>query len=99
MGDEHVLSAVVFERLAGEAGPERLQLETGDVDETEPLVLRCPPKRARSVSVQVDVDPIVSHRVPDGVRYGLMLVLAVETGREPVVERERVPCEPPARQE
>jgi hypothetical protein len=31
-GDEKVLAAVVAERLAVEPGPERLQLETGDVD-------------------------------------------------------------------
>jgi hypothetical protein len=44
-GDEHVLPAVVGERLTGEAAVEGLQFETGDVDEPEPLVLGRPPQR------------------------------------------------------
>ena len=43
-GDEHVLPALIGERLAGEAAMERLQLETGYVEEPEPLVLRGPPE-------------------------------------------------------
>jgi chromate transporter len=43
-GDEHVLAAVAVERLTGEAAVEGLQLEAGDVEQAQPLVLRGPPQ-------------------------------------------------------
>lgn len=43
-GDEHVLSAVVLERLATEAAIERLELKAGDIKGPEPFVLGCPPQ-------------------------------------------------------
>jgi hypothetical protein len=42
--DEHVFGAVVRERLALEAPVQRLELQAGDVDQAQPLVLRCPPQ-------------------------------------------------------
>jgi hypothetical protein len=99
VGDEHVLLAVVGERLAGEAAIQRLQLETGDVEEPEPLVPGRPPQRARRAVIAGNVDPVVPHRVPDGVGYRRLLVLAVEDRGDPVIEGKGVPGEPPARPE
>src|SRR5207302_2717634 len=65
--DEHVLAALVAERLAREAAVERLDLEPRDVEEPEPLVLRRPPEGARRAVVQDDVDAVVADRVPDRV--------------------------------
>ncbi len=43
-GDEHVLPAIVGERLAGKAAVHRLHLKARDVDEREPFILSCPPE-------------------------------------------------------
>ena len=98
-GDEHVLLAVVGERFAGEAAVEALESEAGDVDEPEPFVLGRPPEPAGGAVVADEVDPVVADGVMDGVRAGILLVLAVEGGGDPVVEGERVPGEPPGRGE
>jgi hypothetical protein len=79
----------------GETTVERLQVETGDIEEPEPLVLRRPPDGARRAVVEGDVDAVVAHRVPGRVRYRLVLVLAVEARGDPVVEGKGVPGEPP----
>jgi len=52
VGDEHIFPAVIGVRLTGEPGIERLQLESGDVEEPEPLVLRCPPEGAPRAVVE-----------------------------------------------
>jgi hypothetical protein len=56
-----------------------------------------PTPPARSAVVADDVDPVVADGVPDRVPYGILLVLAVETGGDPVVEGKGVPGEPPGR--
>src|SRR5579864_5046770 len=58
--DEDVLVAVLPKRLAGKAAIELLELKSGDVEESEPLVLGGPPQRARPPIVQGDVDPVRS---------------------------------------
>jgi len=68
--DEHVFPAIVSKRLSCEATVERFQLETGNVDEPEPLVLGCPPERARRAIVECQVDPIVPYGIPDGMGRG-----------------------------
>ncbi len=59
-GNEHVLATVVVKWLFGEATVERLQLQAGDFEEPEPLVLRRPPQRARRAVVEDHVDPVVT---------------------------------------
>src|SRR5215218_2242184 len=44
--DEHVFATVIPKRLSIEGSEESLQLETSDIEEPEPFVLRCPPERA-----------------------------------------------------
>lgn len=73
---------------------QRLELQTSDVDQPQPLVLRRPPQRARRAVVERHVDPVLADRVPVGVGHGVLSILAVEIGRDAVVERERVPGEP-----
>ena len=46
--------------------------------------------------VEHDVDAVVADGVPDHVRNGIVLRLAVQVRRDPVVEREGVPREAPA---
>ena len=41
--------------------------------------------------------PKVADRVPNRVRHRLVLVNPIQTGSNLMVEGERVPCEPPAR--
>src|SRR6266571_7255129 len=79
---EDVLPAVFCERLAGEAAVKGLEFQTGHVEESEPLVLRCPPERARLAAVEGEVDSIVADGVANGVGHGLVLVLAVVRGRD-----------------
>ena len=95
--DEHVLRAVVRERLALEAAVQRLELQTGHVEQAQPLVLRRPPQRARPAAVEHQVDPVIADRVAHRVRQGLLVAHAVMAHRHPVVEGERVPGETPAR--
>jgi len=76
-GDEHVFLAVVGDRFVGEAAVQVLQFEAGDVDEPEPLVLGCPPQAAGRAAVEDDVDTVVADRLPDRVRDGILLMLAV----------------------
>src|SRR5919197_2906051 len=94
--DEHVLAALVVERLAGEAAVERLHVEARHVDEAEPLVLRCPPERGLRAVVKDDIDAVGADGVPKRVRDGILLVLYVQPRRDVMVEGERVPCEPSA---
>src|SRR5438874_8375759 len=84
--DEDVLPAVLVERLAGETAMECFELQAGDVEESEPLVLGGPPQRACTALVEGDVDSVVSDRVLNGVGDGLVLVGCVEAGRDLVVE-------------
>src|SRR5207248_11412539 len=49
--------------------------------------------------VEREVDPVVADGVPDRVRDRLVLVLAVQARREPVVEGEGVPGEAAVRPE
>ena len=63
-GDEHVLGAVLVEWFTSEVAVQRLQLQSGDVDESQPLVLRGPPQRTRSAVVEGEVDPVVTDEVP-----------------------------------
>lgn len=63
-GDEYVFAAVVRERLAGESSIERLQAQTRDVDQPEPLVLLRPPERAGPAGIKRKVDPVVARRPP-----------------------------------
>jgi hypothetical protein len=79
----------------GEAAVKRLQLEAGDVEESEPLVLRCPPEGAPRAVVTDDVDPVVARRVVDRVPYRLLLVLTIEARGYAVVEGKGVPGEAP----
>ena len=96
-GDEDLFPAVVGKRLAGKAGVERVHLESGDVEEPEPLVLGGPPEGDRRAIVADNVDPIIARCVPDVVRYKHLLVLTVEARGEPVVEGKGIPGEPPFR--
>ena len=63
--DEHIFPAIVSKRLPCEAAVERFQLETGDIEEPEPLVLGCPPEGALRAIVEGQVDPIVAYGIPD----------------------------------
>lgn len=92
-------ACVIGERLAGEAAVKRLQVQAGDVDEPEPLVLGGPPQGTLRAGVEDDVDPVVTDRVPVDVRDGFLLALAVQAGGDLVVECEGIPGEPPARPE
>jgi hypothetical protein len=57
--DEHVLPAFVVRWRALEVAVERLELEPRDVDEAEPLILRCPPERTGGAGLECDVDAVV----------------------------------------
>jgi hypothetical protein len=92
--DEHVLPAVFGKRLALEPTLEGLQLERG-VEEPQPLVLRCSPQRAPPAHIECDVDPVIAHGVSDRVWHELVLMLAIEARRDPIVEGEGVPRETP----
>ena len=78
--DEHVFPAVVGQWLPGEATLQCLQLQPADIEQAEPLVLRCPPQGALTLVVEQDVDAVVAHRVANRVRDGLVLVVAVQAG-------------------
>src|SRR4051794_38368531 len=69
-----------------------------DVDESEPFVLGGPPERARAPVVQHDVDAVVHYVISERVRNRLGLVPSVVFGRDPMIERERIPREASARQ-
>ncbi len=79
-----------------EPAVERLDLESGDVDEAEPLVLRGPPQTADATVVVHDVEAVVADCVMDSVGERCLLRSAVSVGGEVVVEHERVPREPSA---
>jgi hypothetical protein len=89
--------AVVGERFAGEAAMKRRHFEAGDGEEPEPFILGCPSEPAGGAVVADEVDPVVADRVVDGVRDGILLMMAVEAGGDPVVQGERVPGEAAAR--
>src|SRR5215467_8986313 len=57
-GHEHVLRAVVAERLAREAAVERFYLQARDVQEAQPFVPGGPPRRRGSAAVDDQVDPV-----------------------------------------
>src|SRR5712691_2397226 len=95
-GDEDVFAAVVVDRLSVEATEESLELEPRYIEEPEPFVLGCPPQRAGGAVVERDVDSVVADRVPNRVGQRFVLVLSVQPGRELMIEREGVPCEPSA---
>src|SRR5215216_5027052 len=90
--DEDVLTTLVVQRLAVETAVERLQLEPRDVDEPEPFVLGRPPQGAGGAAVERDIDPSVSHRIPDRVGLRFLQAPPIERRREPRVKREGVPC-------
>src|SRR5262249_17695123 len=93
--DEHVFPAIVSKRLACEATVEHFQLETGDVEQPEPLVLGCPPQRALRAIVECQVDPIVPHGIVDGMGERLLLMNTVEACGNLVVKGEGIPGEAP----
>ena len=97
--DEHIFPAIVCKRLPYEAAIERFHLETGDVEEPEPLVSCCPPEGTLRAIGERHVDPIVAHGIPDGIGYRLFLRNAIETGGNLVVKGEGIPGEAPVRPE
>ena len=86
-------------KFPGEAAVERFQLETGDVEEPEPLVLGGPPEGARRAIVESHVDPIVASDLADSMGNRLFLMNTVEARGNPVVKGEGIPGEPPVRSE
>jgi hypothetical protein len=69
-GDEDALATVRRERLPGETAVECFQAESGDVEQTEPLVLRGPPQMASRVVVTHEIDSVVAYGVAQGVWCG-----------------------------
>lgn len=59
----------------GESAVERLGLEPGDVEVSEPSVVRHPPGRASGAGLADDVDPGVVHPVAHGVEVGVCWAL------------------------
>ena len=93
--DEYVLPAIITKRLAGEPAVECLQRETGDVEKPKPFILRCPPGGTCRAVVEDHIDPIVANRVANPMRYGTVLMLAVEARGDPVIESKGVPGKSP----
>lgn len=77
---------------------QRLELETSDIDQSEPFVLRCPPQRGGGGTIVKDhVNAILSDVETIDVRGWTCLAAAIEMGRNLVVEGECIPGEPAAR--
>jgi hypothetical protein len=91
--DEHIFPAIVCKRLSCEAAIERFHLETGNVEEPEPLVFCCPPEGALRAIGQYHINPIVAHSIPDGIGYRPFLMNTFEAPGNPVVKGEGIPWE------
>src|SRR5687768_18436387 len=92
-GHEDVLTAFVVERFPIESAVESFEAQAGDVEESQPFVLGCPPERTGSTIVQGDVDSVVADAVVVRVRQRRVGMLAVNGGCHVMVEGERVPGE------
>ena len=57
----------------------------------------CKPQRAGGTVVEPDVDSVVADRVPNRVGQRFVLVLSIQPAHDQMIEREGVPCEPPAK--
>ena len=66
------------------------------IEEPEPLVLGSPPQRAGGTVIEPDVDSDVADRVPNRVGQRFVLVLSIQPAHDQMIEREGIPCEPPA---
>src|SRR6188508_2414086 len=97
--DEDVLATRCRQRTPVEVAVQRVDGESRDVDETEPLVLRRPPQRAPAAVVAHDVDAIVRDVVVEAMRNPRLDPLPVVPGGDVMVERECIPCESAARTE
>src|SRR5262249_59675656 len=96
---KHISPSTDKKRPPGEPAEEPSKRDPGDVEEPEPLVLGCPPEGALRAIVECQVDPIVTHGVPDGMGYRLFLMNTVEARSNPVVKGEGIPGESPGRPE